>query len=296
MTASVGVPLLVGAPVTWTASATSTAGAVEYKFLLFTQQTGWRVAQDYSTSPTFTWTPGWNDLGKASLQVWVRTVGSTAPYEAWRGLDTFDVTAEPASLKADTEFPSPSGQPIVWTASVTGATVRRSNTSSWCWTRPPARGPSCATTRASNQATWTPTHNGKYAMQVWARRVGSAAAYENWTSSGEFDITPSRLSIVSIDADKALPALTGTTITWTARTRGGTTGPLQFKFVKYSAQTASWQVVQDYSPSRTFTWTPTWSDEGFHVLQVWVKNNGRPPATTRGSGRRCSSFAAPRCS
>src|SRR4051812_40604659 len=99
ISSSVGVPLLVGTPVTWTASATSSTGAVEYKFLLFGQQTGWRIVQDYSTNPTFTWTPGWNDIGKASLQVWVRTVGSTAPYEAWRGLDAFDVTTEPASLK-----------------------------------------------------------------------------------------------------------------------------------------------------------------------------------------------------
>jgi hypothetical protein len=48
ISSNVGVPLLVGTPVTWTASATSSTGAVEYKFLLFGQQTGWRVAQDYS--------------------------------------------------------------------------------------------------------------------------------------------------------------------------------------------------------------------------------------------------------
>jgi hypothetical protein len=126
----------------------------------------------------------------------------------------------------------------------------------------------------SNQLTWTPTHTGKYALQVWARRIGSPAAYETWTGSGEFDIASSRLSVVSIDPDKALPALTGTTITWTARTRGGTAGPLLFKFIQYSAQSGSWRVVQDYSPSRTYTWTPTWSDEGFHALQVWVKSNG----------------------
>jgi hypothetical protein len=275
LTASVGVPLLVGTPVTWTAGATSSTGAVEYKFLLFGQQTGWRIVQDFSTSPSFTWTPGWNDIGKAALQVWVRTVGSTAPYEAWRGVDTFEVSTEPASLKADTEFPSPSNQPVVWTASVTGATspleykflLLDKMIGAWVVLRDYA---------ASNQVTWTPTHNGKYALQVWARRIGSGASYESWTSSGEFDITPSKLSVVSIDVDKALPALTGTTITWSARTRGGTTGPLLFKFVRYSAQSASWNVVQDYSTSRTYTWTPTWGDDGFHVLQVWVKNNGSP--------------------
>ena len=273
ISSNVGVPLLVGTPVTWTASATSSTGAVEYKFLLFGQQTGWRVAQDYSTSATFTWTPGWNDIGKASLQVWVRTAGSTAPYEAWRGLDAFDVTTEPASLKADTEFPSPSGQAILWTAAVTGATspleykflALDKALGAWAVLRDYTQ---------SNQVTWTPTHNGKYALQVWARRVGSGAAYESWAGSGDFDIAPSRLSVVSIDADRALPALTGTTITWTARTRGGTAGPLQFKFVRYSAQTATWKVVQDYSPLRTYTWTPTWGDDGFHVLQVWVKNAG----------------------
>ena len=123
-------------------------------------------------SPTFTWTPGWNDIGKAALQVWVRTAGSTAPYEAWRGLDAFDVTTEPASLKADTEFPSPPGQPIIWTAAVTAATspleykflMLDKALDAWAVLRDYTQ---------SNQVTWTPPHNGKFALQVWARRVGS---------------------------------------------------------------------------------------------------------------------------
>ena len=78
-TASAAAPLLIGTPVTWTALGTSTAGPVEYKFMLFREQSGWAIAQDYSSARTFTWAPGWGDIGKAAVQVWVRTVGSPLP-------------------------------------------------------------------------------------------------------------------------------------------------------------------------------------------------------------------------
>ena len=275
LNADMAYPLLVGTPVTWTASASSTVGPVEYKFLLYRQQTGWVVAQDYSANQTFSWTPGWNDLGKAAVQVWARPVGSTEPYVAWRGTDPFDVKGIPVTLSADTDFPSPPGQPVRWTAAVAGATGALQykflllNQATGIWTV-------LRDYDASNQVTWIPASVGRYAVQVWARRPGSAAPYELWTGTGVLDIAPTPLSVTALEADTTFPALTGAPITWTARTRGGTAGPLQFKFIRYSVNTGKWLVMQDYSTSRTFTWKPTWGDEGTYALQVWARSAGSP--------------------
>jgi hypothetical protein len=274
--ASTGVPLLAGSAVTWTASATSSAGAVQYKFLLFRERAGWVVAQDYSALGSFTWTPGLGDAGQAAVQVWVRSVGSTQDYEAWRTTGIFDVNTIPVKLTADTGFPSPPGQSVTWTATISGASTSLQykfllldgSTSTWSVVRDYAAG---------NQITWMPPHNGTYALQVWVRASGSTAAYDIWTGTGEFVIGPSPLRVVSLDADKPLPQSIGTTVTWTAKTTGGVAAPLQFRFLRYSAQ-SGWAVVQDYSTSRSYSWTPTWGDEGPHYLQVWVRNAGSTAA------------------
>ena len=271
--ANASLPLLMGTPVTWSATAASGAGPVEYKFVLFRERAGWTVMQDYGPSGAFTWTPGWGDIGKAALQVWVRTIGTTAPYEAWRGTDLFDVNTAPARLTADTSFPSPAGQPVIWTAQIAGTTgaleyrflLLDQATATWSVLR--EYGP-------SHQVTWVPARNGKYALQVWARRVGSQLPYEIWTGTGEFPIQPSTLVVTAVDVDRALPSPIGTPVTWTARTSGGTAGPLEFKFLRYSAQSTLWTVVQNYSTSRAYTWTPTWGDEGSYLLQVWARNGG----------------------
>src|SRR5262249_35397409 len=77
-----------------------------------------------------------------------------------------------------------------------------------------------------------------------------------------------------LDANRALPVASGTPVTWTAKTVGGTAGPLLFRFVKYSVTTGTWTLMQDYSTSRTFTWTPSFADAGSHLLPVWVNSTG----------------------
>jgi len=125
-----------------------------------------------------------------------------------------------------------------------------------------------------NEVTWTPVQKGRYALQVWARQVGSTANYEVWSGVDQIDIASSPLKVTKITADRTFPALTGAPITWTARTKGGTTGPIEFRFIRYSPEKDSWVIMQDYSPSRTWTWTPTWGDEGKYALQVWARNPG----------------------
>ena len=121
---------------------------------------------------TFTWTPGWNDIGKAAVQVWVRAVGSTAAYEAWRGTDVFDINTAPAKLTADTSFPSPAGQPVLWTAQIAGSPVAL-DTGSWCSTRRPRHGRCCGTTKPATRRAGFPRETASTGCRCW--RAASAA-------------------------------------------------------------------------------------------------------------------------
>jgi len=61
-------------------------------FWRFDSDKGWTRVQDYGPSSTYTWwTPGVTDVGQHALQVWVRSMGSTAAYEGWSGTGLFDV-------------------------------------------------------------------------------------------------------------------------------------------------------------------------------------------------------------
>ena len=69
------------------------AGPIQYQFWLYSTAKGWRNAQPYGPSETFTWTPTWTDAGDYAVQVWVRSNGSTAAYEAYAGTGIFHINA-----------------------------------------------------------------------------------------------------------------------------------------------------------------------------------------------------------
>lgn len=272
-TASAAYPLLIGKPVTWTADAVSKRGLVEYRFMLYSAASGWTVAQDWAQVSSFTWTPGWNDIGSHYVQVWARTVGSPAMYEAWIGTNAFSVNAAPMQITSDVDFPTPPTQPVKWTAEVAGAgsvaleyrfVLLNQGTGVWS---------SIREWNTSNQAVWTPGAAGNYIVQVWARRVGSTAVYDVWGGTPSLKVAQTALQVSKISVDAEMPASTGTPITWTARVKGGQTGPVQYQFVRYSSKTG-WQIVRPYSVSNTYTWTPGWGDEANYVMQVWARNAG----------------------
>jgi len=270
--ASASYPLLAGRSVTWTATATASI-PLEYRFWLY-RKTGWTLAQDYTASNTFNWTPTQADVGDPyAVQVWARAVGSIAQYDSWLGTPTFSVTVLPFELSADVDFPTPLGNEVTWTATVAAAStstleyrflVNEQNSPDWTVFREYA---------TSNVAQWTPTASGIYAIQGWARRVGSAAQYEYTGTTDYFTVSQSPLTVTGLTSDVPSPATTGTAIKWTARVMGGSSGPIQYQFSLYSP-TTGWNVVQPYGPSETYTWTPTWGSEGDYLVQVWVRSNG----------------------
>lgn len=271
--ANASYPLLIGKSVTWTAAATSKRGPVEYQFWMYSAGAGWVEVQPFSSSRTFTWIPGWDDLGTHSVQVWVRTVGSSANYEAWVGTPMFQVNATPLVMSADADFPAPPGQPVKWTATFSGGTSGVDLEYKF-WVYDASTGWSVLRNYgASNSVSWTPSRTGSYSFQVWVRRQGSTANYETYAGAGPVTVSRSPLKVTGLSADRSCPCATGEPITWTARTRGGSAGPIQYEFWLYTAS-SGWTNVQPYSSSKSFTFNPTWGDEGRYSIQVWARSAG----------------------
>jgi hypothetical protein len=209
-----------------------------------------------------------------TIQVWARTVGSTAKYEAWVGTDFFSVATQPLQLTSSTDFPIPPGQPVTWTTSMASAPAGVPlEYSFWLFQQSTGGWTNVQPNSAQNEFTWTPSAVGTYALQVWARQVGSLAKYDLYTGTGYFSVSKGPVVVQALTAGTNLPATTGTTITWTARALGGSAGPLQYSFWRYR-ESGGWTEVQPYSASNTYTWTPTWGDEGKYALQVWVRSAG----------------------
>jgi len=267
-------PLVAGTSVTWTATANNNLGPVEYRFYVY-KKAAWVMVQDYSSSSAYTWTPNANDVGTPYfVQVWVRAVGSTASYEAWRGTASFDIVAAPLTLTANVDFPTPPGNQIMWTA-----TLGSPGTAPVEYQFQVINTANNTTTvlrsySSSNQAQWVPAAAGRFIVQGLERQVGSTAPYDLIVNTPPLDVLASPLTITSFSTPTAFPASTGTPIKWTARVQGGTSGPIQYSFWRYSAATAGWLNVQPYGASETYTWTPTWTDAGDYALQVWVRSNG----------------------
>jgi hypothetical protein len=274
LSANTTFPTVVGTPVVWTATASGGTSPLEYQFWRFKQGAGWTIVQSYRSLNTFAWTPSAQEAGSYALQVWVRQTGSGAPYEAWRGTDFFVVNPRPAaaitSVSQAPAAPAFVGVPITWAATATGGTspllykfwLQASGT--WTVLQDYSTVPT---------ATWTPTAPGSYSAQVWVRSSDSTAAYEDWRATGIFTLTVSpTVYIASFAANSSLPATVTRPITWTAVAAGGT-GPLQYQFWRYR-QPTGWSLVQEYSATPTYAWTPAVGEEGRYAIQVWVRAAG----------------------
>ena len=272
LTANPAPPLAAGQTVTWTALATGGIAPLQYQFWRLDGST-WKLVQAYGPSPTYAWTPAMADAGAHALQVWVRGSGSSAAYDAWSAAE-FSVGG-PAPIKVTGLLPTlstplPAGTAITWTAAATGGTEPlqyqfwRLDGSSWKLVRDYAPSPVFV---------WTPglSDVGDHALQVWVRSSGSTTAYEAWSTTSFAVAGPAPVNVTALTSTPALPFTAGAPVAWHAAATGGI-APLQYQF--WRADADGWKMVQDYSISNTYTWTPGTADVGAHVVQVWVRSAG----------------------
>jgi hypothetical protein len=123
-TPNVASPRLVGTTVTFTGAASGGQGSYQFQWLV--QAPGapsYTVAQAWSTSSTFVWTPSLT--GMHTLRVQVRNALSTGAAE--RSADqTYSIRAPlSVTLSSNLSSPRPSGTTIHWSAVATGGSTPR---------------------------------------------------------------------------------------------------------------------------------------------------------------------------
>ena len=269
--------LVAGMPTTWTAAATGLGSSPEYKYWVLSD-VGWRVVQEYSTDPVLRWTPA--RAGRYVVQVWARTAGSTAAWQTYRTTAYFDVVA-PAPITVTTFSPSPAlpsttGVPVMWHAAASGGAAPLQY--QFFLLEPGTGWRVLQSWSALRSVAWTPRVPGSYAAQVWVRNAGSTAAYEAWRGTGLFNVANGPLTVAGLTANRPLPVGPGATVTWTAAMAGGDGSALEYQFYRYNATAQAWTLVQPYSPTPSWTWTPGLGDTGPYWLQVWVRRQGSPMA------------------
>ena len=279
LTANVAFPVSGGTHITWTATASGGTAPLEYQFWRLRQGVGWTLAQDYSTNNILTWTPSVFDGGTYSLQVFVRSSGSSATFEAWRSFDNFVIIVAPpvtvTSFTASVSSPSHVFVPITWTATATGGT---GSFLYQFWRLRQGVGWTLVQDYSTlNTFSWTPVEAdaGTYVLQVWVKSSLSPAALDAWSNTAGLEISPpGPVQITSLSSNVALPTVVGTPITWSATATGGSP-PVQFKFLLRDGA-GVWSVLQDYSPVSSVPWLPT--PEGDYVLQIWARSTGSTAA------------------
>jgi hypothetical protein len=242
-------------------------GPPEYRFWVQPPGGSWGVVQDYSTAGTYTWNTTGKPQGSYGLEVDVRDQGATDTYEKVSNL-TY-VLGTPICRS-----PTLSASPA--TSAGTGSSVTFSATSSSCpnpryrfWVQSPG-GPWVIKQdySTSNTFTWTGTGlAGSYGIEVDVRDQSSSVSYD---SVKNLTYTLTGCTSTRFSTDKASPQGTGSTIVLTGTSTCPGTPVYRFWT---QAPNGRWTVVQDYSPTSTFSWSGT-GLAGVYGLEVDVRDQG----------------------
>ena len=269
-----GSPIQKGESVTWTTEVEGATTPLEYQFWLLNQTTGkWSILRSWDGSNEAPWRP--LETGRYLVQVWVRAVGSTSNYDAWRASDPVEVVEEPLKLTGVTLTPGETvgpGVPVEVAVSSTGG-VEPIQYQFWVFNQKAAEWRVAQSYSTDDRLVWTPSATGEYTIQVWARSAGSSATYQAWRNSKPIQVVDGYVGLTSFTADPAGPVLAGTRVRLSAAVQSGTSNVL-FKFLAFNSATRQWLVLKDYSTSRNVNWTP--QDAGTYSFQVWVKQAGSP--------------------
>jgi len=128
----------------------------------------------------------------------------------------------------------------------------------------------------SNAYSWVTTSAdiGGTLFGVWVRdgKHAGPTAGDAYANSGYyFQIVNVKPSVTSLSADKASPQKVGATIVWTCSANDPDDSTLYYRFWKLKTG-GTWIMVQDWSTSNTYVWTPSSADVGGTLFGVWVRD------------------------
>jgi len=121
----------------------------------------------------------------------------------------------------------------------------------------------------SNTFAWIPGSPGAYDILVDVRNAGSTAVREAFAKVFFYKIAAAAATGVTLTPNLASPRSVGTPITFTAAGEGGS-GTYEYRFWLNSG--SGFTIVQNYSATNTFVWTPT--AQGAYDILVDVRNAG----------------------
>ena len=195
---------------------------------------------------------------------------------------TVDLPVREVTLLVDQFLPIRFNKPIRWTAAAHPALPvefrfwRFDASTGWMEVQPYGPNPTY---------TWTPVYAdvGVHSLQVWARRIGSPAVYDAWEST-TFSITAGN-GVQFLRFRAALPRRPWLPARQSPGPRRlpGESRPCHYQFWRLDPD--GWHIVQSYSTSGTYTWTPTAADVGV-ARHTSVGPQRRRPCLIRGLYRR----------
>jgi len=291
-------PSRTGTGVTVTAHASGCANALYHFSLLAPGATSYQLVQDYSTSSTFTWNTTGLASGAYRFSIWARDAASSGAYgnttgrwDAYNNNAVYTLTAVCGAVGVSVSPASPSSvaTSVTVTALATGCpnplyhfSVLAPGAAAYQLLQDYSTSPS---------VTWNTTGlaPGTYRLSVWARDAGSSGVYGN--GSGRWDaynnntvyaLTPV-CTAVSVSVSPGSPSKVGASVTVTVHATG-CPSPLYHISVLAPGAT-SYQLLQDYSTSATFTWKTTGLTPGQYRLSIWARDTGSSGVYGNSSGR-----------
>ncbi len=174
LTSTAASPQNSGTAITFTANSSGGVAPHEYKFFLSQGGGAAQGVREWSTSPTYTWTPP--TAGTYTMIVWARSAGVTVEAAQASAQMAYVVnTPPPASvtsvaLTSTAASPQNSGTAITFTATSSGGVAPHEYKFFLSQGGGAAQGVREWST--SPTYTWTPPTAGTYTMIVWARSAG----------------------------------------------------------------------------------------------------------------------------
>jgi hypothetical protein len=121
---------------------------------------------------------------------------------------------------------------------------------------------------ATGTASWTvnsvPLQSGSNVITITARDAAGNASTKSLTVD-----YAAPLALTNLTANLTAPQIVGTPITFTAAAVNGT-APYSYKWF-VSSDGVNWTMLQNWSASNTYTWTPTAANSAFRI-GVWVRS------------------------
>ena len=240
-------------PIKITANASGGTSSL-YRFWIY-DGAAWTVVQDYSSTNYYDWTPS-----KASVyKIWIDVKDATSPKDVDTSKQISYILCDSvslASITANKTSPQLPGAGIKVTANASGGTSLLYR----FWIYDGAAWTVVQDYSSANYYSWTPSKAAAY--RIWVD-VKDKISTKSVDLSKEISYTICRpAAFSSITTDKQGPQKPGTPIKITANTSGGTSSLYRFWIYDGSA----WTVVQDYSSSNYYNWTPSKAA----VYKIWV--------------------------